>query len=330
MERAVFVLLVAALSGDAQRILPKYNVDRTQISVSGVSSGACMATQIHVAFSSLFSGVAILAGAPYYCAKGRIINGLSCDDPNVPDLVAETNRFATRGEIDTTTNMRNSRVFIFNGYQDTVVSHGTADKVLEYYNYYVNSGNLRLTKIDAQHTVPTMNYGNDCMQLRSPYIGRCNYNVAYEALNHIYGGDLRRPGTSTPLLGDFYKFDQEEFVPGRNARSESLDSTAYIYVPSGCMFNQNRCRLHLALHGCNQGSYTVDEEFVRHAGFNEVGELNNVIIIYPQTISSVISGNPMGCWDWWGYTTGIGDSSSYATKNGSQMKTIQNIVNRVS
>jgi len=289
-----------------------------------------MATQVHVAFSSLISGAAIFAGAPYYCAKGRIINGLSCDDPDTPDLIAETNRFAQRGEIDPTSNMRTDRVFIYNGYQDSVVSHGTADKVLEYYNYYVNSVNLRLDKINAQHTVPTMDYGNACDVLRSPYIGRCNYDGAYEALNYMYGGDLRRPGSNTPLPGDFYRFDQEEFVPGRNARSESLDTIAYIYVPSGCMFNQNRCKLHIALHGCNQGSYTIGEEFVRNAGYNAVGELNNVIIVYPQTISNVVAGNPMGCWDWWGYTTGLGDSSSYATKLGSQMRTIQNIINRVS
>ena len=34
-------------------------------------------------------------------------------------------------------------------------------------------------------------------------------------------------------------------------------------------------------------------------GYNEVGELNNIIILYPQAVS--IIGNPNGCWDWWGY-----------------------------
>jgi hypothetical protein len=37
-----------------------------------------------------------------------------------------------------------------------------------------------------------------------------------------------------------------------------------------------------------------------NAGYNQVGEANNIIILYPQAIS--VSVNPYGCWDWWGYT----------------------------
>jgi len=44
----------------------------------------------------------------------------------------------------------------------------------------------------------------------------------------------------------------------------------------------------------------LKDKFARHTGYNEVGELNNIIIIYPQAIA--IIDNPMGCWDWWGYT----------------------------
>ena len=44
----------------------------------------------------------------------------------------------------------------------------------------------------------------------------------------------------------------------------------------------------------------IDDEYVQHAGYNEVGELNNIIILYPQVI--LIATNPGGCWDWFGYT----------------------------
>ena len=43
-------------------VLGSYNVDLGSISVSGISSGACMATQLHVAFSSTFMGSGIVAG----------------------------------------------------------------------------------------------------------------------------------------------------------------------------------------------------------------------------------------------------------------------------
>jgi len=37
-------------------------VDRSKISVSGFSSGGGMATQMHVAYSSIFMGVGIITG----------------------------------------------------------------------------------------------------------------------------------------------------------------------------------------------------------------------------------------------------------------------------
>jgi poly(3-hydroxybutyrate) depolymerase len=41
----------------------KYKVDRTKISTSGISSGAAMATQLHVAYSTVFMGVGMVAGS---------------------------------------------------------------------------------------------------------------------------------------------------------------------------------------------------------------------------------------------------------------------------
>lgn len=40
----------------------QYNVDRSQISTSGFSAGAELATQLHVAFSSLIMGAGLIAG----------------------------------------------------------------------------------------------------------------------------------------------------------------------------------------------------------------------------------------------------------------------------
>lgn len=53
--------------------------------------------------------------------------------------------------------------------------------------------------------------------------------------------------------------------------------------------------------------YTLGDEVARNTGYNEVGELNNIIILYPQAVNILV--NPMGCWDWWGYTDTISDST---------------------
>src|SRR4051794_17350482 len=50
--------------------LPAYNVDISQTSVSGLSSGAYMAVQFDVAFSSTLRGAGVIAGGPYFCAQG--------------------------------------------------------------------------------------------------------------------------------------------------------------------------------------------------------------------------------------------------------------------
>jgi len=45
------------------KLAGKYKVDQTKISVSGISAGAEMTTQMHVAYSSLFMGLGIVGGS---------------------------------------------------------------------------------------------------------------------------------------------------------------------------------------------------------------------------------------------------------------------------
>jgi hypothetical protein len=59
--------------------------------------------------------------------------------------------------------------------------------------------------------------------------------------------------------------------------------------------------------------------FIQNAGYNELAEANNIILLYPQIVKSlVLPTNPMGCWDWWGYTDYLlpAASTRYATKDG--------------
>ena len=74
---------VALLAGAAKELaaqsppLSEYNIDASQTSVSGLSSGGYMAVQFEVAFSSLVRGAGIIAGGPYYCAHGNPITATS-------------------------------------------------------------------------------------------------------------------------------------------------------------------------------------------------------------------------------------------------------------
>ncbi len=48
--------------------LSSYNVDPDSLSVSGFSSGASFALQMHVAHSATIKRAAIYSGFPYFCA----------------------------------------------------------------------------------------------------------------------------------------------------------------------------------------------------------------------------------------------------------------------
>jgi poly(3-hydroxybutyrate) depolymerase len=148
-------------------------------------------------------------------------------------------------------------------------------------------------------------------------------------LEHTYGA-LNPP--SRKLSGRFIEFDQREFLDG-DAYSHSMRNSGFAYIPASCA--STRCRVHVALHGCLQHFDAVGDEFYKKAGYNEWADANNIIVLYPQTIARfgwnwkvfwtlkyVV--NPNACWDWWGY-----DGADYHTKNGSQMKAIKKMVNRL-
>jgi poly(3-hydroxybutyrate) depolymerase len=79
---AVAVVLLAWCAGAAPVALGSYDVDTSKTSVSGISSGGYMAQQFHVAYSSVVSGVRVLAGGQYTrtsrragCSRPRPLSG---------------------------------------------------------------------------------------------------------------------------------------------------------------------------------------------------------------------------------------------------------------
>jgi poly(3-hydroxybutyrate) depolymerase len=70
----------------------------------------------------------------------------------------------------------------------------------------------------------------------------------------------------------------------------------------------------------------VDDVFARDAGYNEWAESNRLLVLYPQVASSKVAPmNPLGCWDWWGYT-----DENYATQTGLQIAAVMATVGLLS
>jgi poly(3-hydroxybutyrate) depolymerase len=47
--------------------LGSYNIDKSKITVSGISAGGAMAAQMHVAYSATIKGAGIVTGRTFKC-----------------------------------------------------------------------------------------------------------------------------------------------------------------------------------------------------------------------------------------------------------------------
>jgi poly(3-hydroxybutyrate) depolymerase/chitodextrinase len=321
-------LLSGSLHAQAAITLPAYNVDVSQTSVSGLSSGGFMAAQLHVAFSSTFkAGAGIVAGGPYYCAQGSVMTATgpcmaasSYSKPATSTLISTTNSWASQGLIDPTSNLTNSRVYLYSGTIDSTVKQLVMNEANTYYKSYVNNANIFYkNSLASEHAMVTDYFGSGCSVKASPYINNCGFDLAGEMLKWIYGS-LNPKNTGT-LGGSFVEFNQSDFIA--SPTTHGMANTGWLYVPASCGSNQ-ACKLHVALHGCQQDPTKIQDKFYKNTGYNKWADSNNIIVMYPQTAPSS-SGNPNGCWDWWGY-----DDPNYAKKSGRQMAAIKGMVTKVS
>jgi poly(3-hydroxybutyrate) depolymerase len=288
---------------------PRFNIDESRITVSGISSGAYMAGQFHVAHSALVNGAALLAGGPYYCAEASIQKGLGpCikgGDTGMDGLVAYAVAAAAASSIDSLNNLNDDRIWLFHGTQDVAVSHEVVVDAQKFYERVALQVTASLVDdVEVVHGMPTLDKGVACNELASPFLNACNYDAAGVLLNALYESLNERVQATGKLL--------QVSQPG--AKGAVMLDTAFLYVPASCTA-QESCGLHIAFHGCKQSSEMVGDAFARDAGYNEWAESNRLLVLYPQVASSKLAPmNPLGCWDWWGYT-----GEDYATKSGAQI-----------
>ena len=269
-----------AVSRGAER-LGAYPVDASQISVAGVSSGAFMANQIHIAHSADVMGAAMIAGGLYGCAvidvtrKGVLALASQAigDCMSVPFLLDDVSTYrkrvgqlASRHWIDPPANLPRAKLYLFTGGSDSVVAHETVEKAKDLYSALgVPDANIVFVDqtgpaAEAGHSWVTVHWGNQCPLNKSPYIDDCDYDQAGEELKAIYGPDLAAP--ASPPTGRIVAFDQTEFAPGGAAKGNGFWETGYLYVPKACELGAAQpCRLQIVLHGCEQSAETLGDTF---------------------------------------------------------------------
>lgn len=309
--------------------LGTYNIDPESITVSGISSGADLAHQLHIAYSGTFKHAGLLAGTPFACAKGDLGRATStCSSfsgfrgpPDVDDLVQLTRREATANTIDDPANLAGSKVWLWVGRRDRYVPVVVMEALEEYYKKVgVNQQNIvHIKTVPAEHAMITNHFGSSCATFGTPYINNCKAEAGDTAdaagnMLKLFYGNLNQPAAAPE--GTLAPFHQTDFV--RRPARYSLAETGHVYVPRACADGVTPCRLHVALHGCDQN----DAIFPNHAGYNRWADANNIVVLYPRAIASQPN-NPNGCWDWWGYTS----KKDYYRRSGPQMMAIKAMVN---
>jgi poly(3-hydroxybutyrate) depolymerase len=324
---AITVLLVLAVAQpvSAQVNLGSYNVNPNTVTVAGVSSGGFMAVQLQVAYSRSIFGTAVFAGGTYFCAQDNLaLWGTVCSTGSgvpVSSLVNFTKSEANAGQIDPVSNIAGKPIYMFSGLLDTVVEQPTMNALHLYYQSFTSNSEINYNNFtSAEHSWVTPDGVNACAVLAAPYINFCGIDPEQTFLSMFYGLLNARHSS---LSGSLIQFNQNQFCPHTNCASIDMDSTAWVFVPQSCAQNQ-ACRLVIALHGCLNNQQTIGLTFIERAGINEWADGNNIIVLYPQTIASVVPANDAGCWDWWGYT-----GSNYALKSAPQMSAILAEVNQI-
>ncbi|OJA91696.1 extracellular catalytic domain type 2 short-chain-length polyhydroxyalkanoate depolymerase [Burkholderia ubonensis] len=317
--------------------LPAYAADLTRTSVSGLSSGGFMAAQFDVAYSSRLIGAGIVAGGPFYCAGANeliepaIAAMTLCMQPVGPapsatDAWRNARTFAQRGEIDDPANLRRHRIYVFSGAKDTVVLTRVVDQTVRFYELaQVSAANLQYRRHpDAGHAFVTDRPGDAaCSANASPYIDNCGFEQAHDIVRWIYATpDKPLNPPAAQAGGKLLAFDQRAFDPQRRA---SLDDTGYAYVPAAC--ERETCAVHVVFHGCVQNVATVGERMIRGTGYNEIADTNRLIVLYPQVAKS--AANPLGCWDFWGYTSAEPTRPGFYRRDAPQMAAVMQMVQRL-
>lgn len=333
---AIFLLHPVSLRAEA---LPAFSLDPDAVTVSGLSSGGAMAVQLHVAFSDHVAGAGVVAGAPYGCAEASasIAVGFCMGmtegavGRQVRASLARIRALAEDGLIADPGGLAGDALYLFHGEADETVSKPAMDTVRDVYAALRVETMTYVSWVGAGHGFLTDEGApadrTPCAQTEPPFLNLCPApppaagfrDQAAEILRTLYGS--LQPET-TPLDASFLAFDQSLYAQG----APGMDEVGYLYAPAACRTGGETCRLHIALHGCRQGRWTLGEGYARGTGYNGWAEANRIVVLYPQAKPTEATlgdrdYNPNGCWDWWGYSQeGFGDD--YLTRAAPQMAAI--------
>jgi endonuclease/exonuclease/phosphatase family metal-dependent hydrolase/predicted esterase len=322
------------------------------VAYSGLVRGAAVlaggpyacAEQVPLTLSSNpFASIIVALGICTHGARGTFDpwNVWLPAGPSAEESVAATKTEHAMGRIDDPANLADDRVWLLAGGKDDLVPVSTVQALEAYYESMgLAPPDLHLERDpNADHGLPIEEFtgtsahpNRACAEYGLPFLIDCDYDAAERLLRHLYPQGFS-PQPAEPDRARLFEFDQSEFFSPADS-SVSLADAGYVYVPADCLeeaASAEACHLHVAFHGCQQYTELIEDDFYWDGGYNAWAEANRIIILYPQTKpwdrpsdTTGFTGNPRGCWDWWGYS-----GADYYRQNGKQMQAVRAMIERL-
>jgi hypothetical protein len=163
---------------------------------------------MHIAYSKTIKGAGIFAGGPYLCALGNTEAAVTTcmTTPaliNVALLEETVVGLEVASQIDSTSNLAGSKVFIYSGKSDSVVHTGVVIANAKMYAGYKAEVQTEYD-INSGHCIPTLSYGIACASTGTPYLNKCEWYGVEHMLNWIVG-PLNPPTDAIP--DNIHEFD---------------------------------------------------------------------------------------------------------------------------
>lgn len=248
--------------------LPRLNIDLSQTTVSGISSGAYMAGQMQLAHGDIIVGAALIAGGPFGCAEsafsglvpgggqvffnasraisGCMLGGLQMwGVPNPARLARRAADLAKTGRIAALSHTARDRIYLFAGQRDRMVRPAIVRAAGAFYRAIgVPSDNIALVdNVEAGHAFITMDSGHTCATTKAPFVVDCDYDQAGSLLTHLYdglvaptaseaGSEATSESGSEAGAGQWLVFDQGFATDG--LKRASMAGKGVVYIPPGC------------------------------------------------------------------------------------------------
>jgi hypothetical protein len=209
--------------------------DASEVSISGISSGAAMAVQYAVGHSSSITGVGSIAGPPWGCADGsasQAINTCMCARQDPGNKIASARQLAATGKIDSLSAsskpLRLGRSYVFQSPADATVVEKAGKASAAFLSAFIGSspeidfGNAADGSDKAGHGIIAPDSHNESCQFdghETTYVRTCGaednagklFHALYDNQNLPFDPSQR---VSNIAESEVWQFDQKHLIDG--------------------------------------------------------------------------------------------------------------------